>query len=485
MAIPSSGPLAMTDIQTEFGGSNPISLNEYYAGGTYVPAGTSGTYGAVPSSGTISIQNFYGTSNVTQWLTTVQYTPNTSSLLNMSGLAIDSAKNVYVGGIARQSGDKGWIAKFNSAGALQWQYLYTLSGGESTVYQMTSDSSDNIYSIGTLAVSDTNLSIIKYNSSGTIQWQKSLGDGQTETGQSVAVASSGNIYTNGYAAPFSNYAQLFAKYDSSGNLQWQRTIRNQNSFGCGVGLDSSENAYFGGWMQPFRRMASITKYNSSGTFQWNKLYGNYGGNNFYIFALTTDSSGNTYATGTATNSAGQAMFTIKVNSSGTIQWQKQLLYSYSYAYGGGICLDSSGYVYVLGLDGGSGVPSGTSSPAVIAKYDSSGTLQFQRYLYTGVSGYDIGMGIQVDGAGSMLVGVTGGATGYFDLLAKLPTDGSKTGTYTVNGKTVLYTAASFTDGTLSESWADYGITDQTPTYTNSTSSIARTTGNLTTYITNI
>lgn len=55
----------MADIQTEFGGSNPISLSEYYAGGAYVPAGTSGTYGAVPSSGTISIRNFYGTTKAT------------------------------------------------------------------------------------------------------------------------------------------------------------------------------------------------------------------------------------------------------------------------------------------------------------------------------------------------------------------------------------------------------------------------------------
>jgi hypothetical protein len=63
MALPSSGPLTFADIQTEFGGSNPIGLNEYYAGGANVPAGTSGTYGAVPSSGQISVQNFYGTSD--------------------------------------------------------------------------------------------------------------------------------------------------------------------------------------------------------------------------------------------------------------------------------------------------------------------------------------------------------------------------------------------------------------------------------------
>jgi hypothetical protein len=63
MALPSSGPLSINDIAGEFGGSTPHAMSEYYAGGGLVPAGTSGTYGAVPSSGTISIQNFYGTSN--------------------------------------------------------------------------------------------------------------------------------------------------------------------------------------------------------------------------------------------------------------------------------------------------------------------------------------------------------------------------------------------------------------------------------------
>ena len=62
MALPTSGALSLSDIQTEFGGSNPISLSEYYAGGLYVPSGTSGTNGAVPTSGAISLSNFYGTS---------------------------------------------------------------------------------------------------------------------------------------------------------------------------------------------------------------------------------------------------------------------------------------------------------------------------------------------------------------------------------------------------------------------------------------
>jgi len=59
MALPSSGPLAFTNIQTEFGGTNPIGLNEYYRGGANVPVSVNTT--TIPSSGTIAANNFYGT----------------------------------------------------------------------------------------------------------------------------------------------------------------------------------------------------------------------------------------------------------------------------------------------------------------------------------------------------------------------------------------------------------------------------------------
>jgi hypothetical protein len=60
VALPSSpNAISLSQIQTEFGGSNPISMNEYYAGGSHVPSGT----GSIPSSGTISMSHFHGTSN--------------------------------------------------------------------------------------------------------------------------------------------------------------------------------------------------------------------------------------------------------------------------------------------------------------------------------------------------------------------------------------------------------------------------------------
>ena len=64
MALPTSGVLSLLDLQNEFGGVNPISMSEYYAGGANVPSGTSGTNGAVPTSGVLAVSDFYGTSNV-------------------------------------------------------------------------------------------------------------------------------------------------------------------------------------------------------------------------------------------------------------------------------------------------------------------------------------------------------------------------------------------------------------------------------------
>lgn len=36
MTLPASGPISLLDLQNEFGGTNPIAINEYYAGGPYV-----------------------------------------------------------------------------------------------------------------------------------------------------------------------------------------------------------------------------------------------------------------------------------------------------------------------------------------------------------------------------------------------------------------------------------------------------------------
>lgn len=65
MPLQSSGEISLSDVQTQFGGSNPISMSEYYGGGSYVPSGSAGANGVIPASGSISMSIFYGSQPVT------------------------------------------------------------------------------------------------------------------------------------------------------------------------------------------------------------------------------------------------------------------------------------------------------------------------------------------------------------------------------------------------------------------------------------
>lgn len=70
MPIPGPGPsISMTTIATEFGGSVPHSLSEYYRGGGLVP--NTPTNAAIPTSGTISMGNFYGSANRVAYTLTI------------------------------------------------------------------------------------------------------------------------------------------------------------------------------------------------------------------------------------------------------------------------------------------------------------------------------------------------------------------------------------------------------------------------------
>jgi hypothetical protein len=62
MPLQSTGAISLDNIQTEFGGANPIGINEYYLNGIYT-TGTGAT--GIPTSGTISLNDFYGKSKIT------------------------------------------------------------------------------------------------------------------------------------------------------------------------------------------------------------------------------------------------------------------------------------------------------------------------------------------------------------------------------------------------------------------------------------
>jgi len=118
----------------------------------------------------------------------------------------------------------------------------------------------------------------------------------------------------------------------------------------------------------------LAKYNSSGTIQWQRVLG--GASNDGGQSVAVDSSGNIYALGN-TSSAGAGSIDIllaKYNSSGTIQWQR-VLGDTSFDFGASVAVDSSGNIYAFATAYIAGVES-----FLLAKYNSSGTIQWQRSI---------------------------------------------------------------------------------------------------------
>ena len=85
MALQGSGTITLAQVQSEFGGSNPISMSEYYRGGSYVPTTVTGSYSSYQFS--ISAYHWltYGNTVTIEWNNSVVYTttsgnPSTTSL---------------------------------------------------------------------------------------------------------------------------------------------------------------------------------------------------------------------------------------------------------------------------------------------------------------------------------------------------------------------------------------------------------------------
>ena len=382
----------------------------------------------------------YNSSGTIQWQRTLGAGGNDKGV----GVALDSSGNVYVAGLINNSSTgryEGLIAKYTNSGAIEWQRMLGISNAHSFFNGVGIDSSDNVYVSGRTAggggQGSNDFLIAKYNSSGAIQWQRVLGSStqEVDSENSIAVDGSGNVYIGGYTnVNGTGHSQmLLAKYDSDGNLDWQVYQGADRFKGIeGIALDSSGDVYV------------------VGESQENPSWSYY------------------------------SLFVVKYNSSGSFQWQRRLHDdSANTTQGRGITVDSSGNVYVGGY-------TNAGPGAIIAKYNSSGTIQWQRYLTrssdTGAAeAYDL----SVDNSGNLYVAGYSSivsAGGYDAFVAKLPTDGSGMGTY----GSYLYT-----EGTLTETATNYNgegpasLTPATSSLTPATSTVTPATSNLTPNITSM
>ena len=191
-----------------------------------------------------------------------------------------------------------------------------------------------------------------------------------------------------------------------------------------------------------------------------------------------DSADNVYMFGyTGSTGAGRNDFLLaKYNSAGTIQWQR-ILGGSSDEEGYSVAIDSADNVYVLGRTDSTGAG---NHDFLLAKYNSAGTIQWQRVL--GGASIEEGYSVAIDSADNvcMLGKTTSTGAGSSDfLLAKLPNDGSLTGTYVLDGVDMVYATSTLTAATSTLTAATSTLTAATSSLTAATSTLTAATSTLT------
>jgi hypothetical protein len=446
------------------GTSSPLTVTGSFASGqayTFTITATSSVGTSAASAASNSITPFDNPS----WINSMTSTYSDQAY----GVAVDLSNNVYAVGLSLNgSSGSNWdiiLVKYNYAGVVQWQKNIgsTSSGNNEYGYYVTVDSS-NVYIAGeAININGLYSYVAKFNSSGETQWVNYLGNTSEYTNASakgVAVDSSGNVYVVGQGGYPGNTRYFAVKFNSSGTVQWNKFSDNGSPYSGymgGIAVDSSGNVHLSGAIaDSSSHKFLVVKLNSSGNLVWQRRLGSNSATSIAT-SCALDSSGNVYVTGTTDVSSVKNFLTAKWDSSGNLQWQRTFDAQQS-DWAKSIAVDSSSNVYVVGITN-----EGTNNTNIASiKYNSSGALQWQRSLI-GTS-VENGEGIAVDTIGNYYIAGTCGATSSGNqrefFVAKLPADGSKTGTYTLNEYSLAYASSSYSDSAGSLSGATPSSTIQ-------------------------
>ena len=184
---------------------------------------------------------------------------------------------------------------------------------------------------------------------------------------------------------------LVAKYAANGTIAWQKAVTVDAGFDCDgadADIDGDGNIYVCGnfstdSQSPWLKAMIIIKFNSSGVKQWTrKVQGDcedyassivVGPDNCLYLSAITASNGN--------SADDYSMVVAKYNLDGTVAWQRLLDNITTWTFSGGLFFGPggsgstiavrTGYVAVVG---GFGDPAGTIPHAILAQFDSEGTV---------------------------------------------------------------------------------------------------------------
>ena len=410
------------------------------------------------------------------WITGYRGADSVNSWSTVEAIKKDNNGNIYtLGGLFNTTTafNEVSLAKYNSYGVLVWQKRIYESGRGVVVTSMTVGLDGNIYIISREQQSSGSYFpfIAKFNSDGTKIWDTRFPFVTSPvstftTIRSLTADSSGNVYFVGESVKTSgdNYSGWIGKLNSSGVLVWQKYVGDNISngvFGRKILLNSSNDLIVllhkstVGLTGP----AFLIKMDTSGNEIWQRQY-NFD-LNFADDVLALDSSDNIYIALQSGNSEG--VF-VKYNNSGTLLWERSLYFAGGNIYCWGIGIDTNNNVYFISSADYLSSPVNGYGVSIV-KYNSSGTIQWQRVATSTWDGLFPYIGSNDDNGNPVIGGyVYLDANAEYNFLLKVRTTGGNIGTFIMdNGLPIFYSASDYVDSALSNG-------SITPTYALSTAS---------------
>lgn len=374
---------------------------------------------------------------------------------NFTGVAANADGIVWTSGETASGGtpNAASLTNFNASGIPGYdQRIRTATQQEGRAVGI--DSSNNSYLLGRVDATNNPAMVSKYNATGTLQWQRQVNASSTNNFSDLAVTAAGDAYI-----PSHNGNMI--KINTSGTTQWAIRMDPVNGGGLrGVALDSSENIYLSSNPTLNTRGAfNISKWTPAGAITWER---NLTSTTLSITAghIATDSTGAAYVIGQAAD----RLVLAKYSTAGGYSFARQLsttVGTNNSRYG--IAVDSSDFVYIAGA-------SGATRAIQLAKYNSSGQLQWQRTM-SGPNNMDVNK-LFIDSNNNLYIAAE---TANEAFLAKIPTDGSLTGTYLLGGLSITYAASSLTSSSATLSSVSSGLKQSDPSVTNTAGTATVTT----------
>src|SRR3990167_857904 len=292
--------------------------------------------------------------------------------------------------ISCEGGSEG--KKNSSAAPTELAFWAKTYGGRGQDYaysiQQTSDGGYIVAGMGDTFDFDKDLWVLKLNSDGTVAWQKAY-RGDDISASFIQQTSDGGYIVLGVIFNDATRKKYFLvlKLNSDGTVAWQQKAYGETGYEYANSIQQTSD---GGYIMAgigidFDRIDSdflVLKLNSDGTVVWQKTYGGTKSDSASSIQQTSDEGyivvGNTYSFGTGSGD----FWILKLNSYGTVAWQKTYGGT-SYDYASSIQQTSDeGYIVV-----GNTYSFGTGSGDFwILKLNSDGTVAWQK-TYGGTS-YD-------------------------------------------------------------------------------------------------